>query len=290
MADASAGCKQRLHGLRTSLHGFKQDLSTSLSMWAEDFDVLGKVLVRLIDKEVASRDEAVQTVNRESRGKKLLQAQVNRITCVWEKEHHELVTLRQTVALQNKTMVQLRERIAKNDRRSNDDASPSEETPRKDKVVVAEENVEENHLTPPMVSVTARRPRRFSVGSSTLTRTTEAYAAKRKHIPQQPQRYISFDGTTFLIMTCSILKRQKYDDVTDENSTKQVSFQTEYPTPPSQMHRTADTTARFPLRERLTTTKPAPMRVRRSSLGSSMTAAARVLTTSSTGLPRKRWN
>ncbi|ETV79163.1 hypothetical protein, variant [Aphanomyces astaci] len=275
MADASAGCKQRLHGLRTSLHGFKQDLSTSLSMWAEDFDVLGKVLVRLIDKEVASRDEAVQTVNRESRGKKLLQAQVNRITCVWEKEHHELVTLRQTVALQNKTMVQLRERIAKNDRRSNDDASPSEETPRKDKVVVAEENVEENHLTPPMVSVTARRPRRFSVGSSTLTRTTEAYAAKRKHIPQQPQ---------------SILKRQKYDDVTDENSTKQVSFQTEYPTPPSQMHRTADTTARFPLRERLTTTKPAPMRVRRSSLGSSMTAAARVLTTSSTGLPRKRWN
>ncbi|RHZ02076.1 hypothetical protein DYB37_010819 [Aphanomyces astaci] len=141
-------------------------------------------------------------------------------------------------------MVQLRERIAKNDRRSNDDASPSEETPRKDKVVVAEENVEENHLTPLMVSVTARRPRRFSVGSSTLTRTTEAYAAKRKHIPQQPQRYISFDGTTFLIMTCSILKRQK----------------------------------------------PAPMRVRRSSLGSSMTAAARVLTTSSTGLPRKRWN
>ncbi|KAF0704647.1 hypothetical protein AaE_014834 [Aphanomyces astaci] len=275
MADASAGCKQRLHGLRTSLHGFKQDLTTSLAMWAEDFDVLGKVLVRLIDKEVASRDEAVQTVNRESRGKKLLQAQVNRITCVWEKEHHELVTLRQTVALQNKTMVQLRERIAKNDRRSNDDASPSEETPRKDKVVVAEENVEENHLTPPMVSVTARRPRRFSVGSSTLTRTTEAYAAKRKHIPQQPQ---------------SILKRQKYDDVTDENSTKQVSFQTEYPTPPSQMHRTADTTARFPLRERLTTTKPAPMRVRRSSLGSSMTAAARVLTTSSTGLPRKRWN
>ncbi|RHY04242.1 hypothetical protein DYB28_006032 [Aphanomyces astaci] len=143
-------------------------------------------------------------------------------------------------------MVQLRERIAKNDRRSNDDASPSEETPRKDKVVVAEENVEENHLTPPMVSVTARRPRRFSVGSSTLTRTTEAYAAKRKHIPQQPQ---------------SILKRQKYDDVTDENSTKQVSFQTEYPTPPSQMHRTADTTARFPLRERLTTTKYYPFSI-----------------------------
>ncbi|ETW00057.1 hypothetical protein H310_07487 [Aphanomyces invadans] len=207
MDGATAGWKEGLHGLRQSVFGFKNDLTTSLAMWAEDFDVLGKVLVRLIDNQVTGHNEALQTAQRESRSKKLLQSQVNRISSVWEKEHLELVTLRQTVALQNKTMAQLRERIAKNDKRSNDDASPSEETPRKIKVV--DELVHQEQLNvPPTAPPSARQPRRFSIGSSALTRTTEAYAAKRKHVP--PAQFQS------------ILKRPKYDDVTDENSTKQV--------------------------------------------------------------------
>ncbi|CAK4619838.1 unnamed protein product [Aphanomyces euteiches] len=261
-----AAYKSTLEGLRGSLDGFKKDIKSSLSMWAEDFDLLGSVLLRMIDKQRESLERAKKQAIRDAHTKKQLQSHVNRLSCVREKEHEELATLRETVAQQNKQLQELRNKV---ERKALATVQIANETPtKKEQIVVVEDKQD---TTPPQ---STRQSRRQSV-SSTLTKTTEAYAAKRKNI--QPHS------------THSILKRPKHEsiEVTDENSSKQVTFQTEHTDSPFEEKHPA---ARYPLRERVPgpPSKPA-MRVRRSSLGSSIQAAARVLASgSTTSLPRKR--
>ncbi|KAH9106160.1 hypothetical protein LEN26_007147 [Aphanomyces euteiches] len=254
-----AAYKSTLEGLRGSLDGFKKDIKSSLSMWAEDFDLLGSVLLRMIDKQRESLERAKKQAIRDAHTKKQLQSHVNRLSCVREKEHEELATLRETVAQQNKQLQELRNKV---ERKALATVQIANETPtKKEQIVVVEDKQD---TTPPQ---STRQSRRQSV-SSTLTKTTEAYAAKRKNI--QPHS------------THSILKRPKHEsiEVTDENSSKQVTFQTEHTDSPFEEKHPA---ARYPLRERVPgpPSKPA-MRVRRSSLGSSIQAAARVLASGST--------
>ncbi|KAF0686766.1 Aste57867_21429 [Aphanomyces stellatus] len=287
MMTRGAECMSTLQDLRSSLNGFKHDLTMSLDMWATDFELLGKVMLKMLDRQNASWERAIKGSVREDRERKQLKSQVERLTCVREKEHSELEALRDTVAKQNKQIRELREKLGKYEPLPVEEhSSGAEETPRKKQSLEYHADAEDS--TPPQNTI--KRARRLSVGS-TLTKPTEAYAAKRKHI--QPVQ--------------SILKRPKLDplvEITDENSTKQVSFHADFASPPFRTKSINDQTAtRYPLRERIASAPPSKpaMRVKRTSLGTSgapvtvSSTAARVLTTPVTAVPpsghsRKRWN
>ncbi|KAG9403157.1 hypothetical protein AC1031_006707 [Aphanomyces cochlioides] len=168
-----AAYKSTLEGLRGSLDGFKKDIKSSLSMWAEDFDLLGSVLLRMIDKQRESLERAKKQVIRDAHTKKQLQSHVSRLSCVREKEHEELATLRETVAQQNKQLQELRNKV---ERKALATVQIANETPTKNEQIVVVEDKQDT--TTPQ---STRQSRRQSV-SSTLTKTTEAYAAKRKNI------------------------------------------------------------------------------------------------------------